>query len=119
MADDSTDEHEREGRSRSKRHEPVTLDSLPLFASDRELAVALLGKERGRAWRNLVPIYERNGFPKIDPLMGGRYTRAVLAFFDREYGLTERSPLAPPGVERVIDWNVRKPRKRRGFAARD
>lgn len=83
---------------------------LPLFASDKELAAALLGGRSG-AWRDLIPLYERRGFPKIDPVMGGRYTPAVKAFFDRDYGLTDAAPAAPPGVEGVITWQNNRRRR--------
>jgi hypothetical protein len=83
---------------------------LPLFASEKELATALLGQERASEWRALVPLYEKRGFPKIDPLMGGRYTPAVKAFFDHDYRLTPDAPAAPPGAEKVITWNDRKRR---------
>lgn len=81
----------------------LTFDTLPLFATDAELAEALLGK-RACAWKDLMPLYERRGFPKIDPVMGGRYTPAVKAFFDVEYGLTASAPKAPPGVEKPIKF---------------
>lgn len=87
----------------------VTFADLPLFADEAELARALLG-ERSGAWRELVPLYEARGFPKIDPMMGGRYVPAVKAFFDREYRLTERGPAAPQGTEGVIEWNGRRRR---------
>jgi hypothetical protein len=47
------------------------LDDLPLFADDLVLGAALLGEARASEWPNLVPMYERRGFPKVDPVMGG------------------------------------------------
>jgi hypothetical protein len=52
------------------------------------------------------------GFPKIDALMGGRYTPAVRAYFDHQYGLDrDRSgdaPLAPDGVEDFEAWKQKR-----------
>jgi hypothetical protein len=76
------------------------LDDLPLFADDTALGSALLGLPRAGEWTNIVPIYERRGFPKVDPVMGGRYVPAVLAFFDREYGIGGATLSAPDGIER-------------------
>ena len=48
----------------------------------------------------MVPMLEERGMPKIGHLMGGRYTRAVVAWFDQQYGLCAvNAPLAPDGVE--------------------
>jgi len=82
----------------------LTFAELPLFAGEHELAVALVGPERAGEWKAIVPLYEARGFPKIDPMMRGRYTRAVLAFFDHEYRLSGAIAAAPPGVERPIKW---------------
>jgi hypothetical protein len=76
------------------------LDDLPLFADDLALGSALLGVRRAGEWANLVPMYERRGFPKVDPVMGGRYVPAVRAFFDLEYGVGASTLSAPDGIER-------------------
>jgi hypothetical protein len=76
------------------------LDDLPLFADDQALGSALLGLRRAGEWTSIVPIYERRGFPKVDPVMGGRYVPAVRAFFDREYGIGGAPLSAPDGIER-------------------
>jgi hypothetical protein len=61
------------------------IDALPLFASDEAIAAALLGPGRNTEWRQIVPLLEARGFPKIDGLMGGRYVPAIKAYFDRAY----------------------------------
>jgi hypothetical protein len=71
-----------------KRRPGLTFAELPLFATDDELGVALLGRARSAVWRSLAPLFEREGLPRSDPQMGGRYVPAVKAFFDRQYGLT-------------------------------
>jgi hypothetical protein len=72
-----------------------TLENLPLFASDAEIGAALLGAKRASEWKALAPLYERQGFPKIDPVMGGRYVPAIKAFFDKQYGVATLVPAAP------------------------
>ena len=76
-----------------------SLDKLPLFASEEAISAALLGPGKTVAFRQIVPLLERRGFPTIDGLMGGRYVPAVKAFFDREYRVSGsenvRAPHAP------------------------
>jgi len=76
------------------------LDRLPLFASEEAVACALLGPGKVTEWHQIAPLLEKRGFPSIDGLMGGRYTPAIRAFFDREYkvkgeGLVASAPHAP------------------------
>ena len=57
---------------------------LPLFATDSIISAALLGPDRVREWRQIAPLLEARGLPKVDQLMGGRYWPAVRAFFDHQ-----------------------------------
>jgi hypothetical protein len=86
----------------------TSLETLPLFATDTALGAALLGLDRVPEWLAMTPLLETKGLPKIDPLMHGRYTPAVRAFFDRLYGLdhggASAPPLAPDGVEDLEAW---------------
>lgn len=68
------------------RHLP--LDGLPLFPTEAEYALAILGS-RARDWPSIAVLDERKGLPKIDPVRGGRYRPAVQAFYDRVGGLGE------------------------------
>ena len=88
----------------------ASIELLPFFATDDVLGAALLGRERVQDWRQIAPLLEARGLPKVDQLMGGRYTRAVIAFFDREYGLDRGGdmPLAPDGTERFEQWRKQK-----------
>jgi hypothetical protein len=88
--------------------ERPTFDKLPLFADEAAVGAALLGPERACEWPDLAPLLERNGFPKIDDVMGGRYTPAIKRYFDAEYGLCDRKPAAVDGRENPDAWN-RKP----------
>lgn len=54
-----------------------------------------------------------SGFPTIDGLMGGRYTPAIRAFFDREYGIQGNGHVGAPHQPAQLDAPWKKPRKRR------
>lgn len=62
-----------------KRAGTTSLDNLPLFATDDVLGAALLGADRVQEWRQIVPLLETRGLPKVDKLMGGRCVRVVVA----------------------------------------
>ena len=73
-----------------------TLDELPLFASDEEIAVAVVGPDRAAEFlTRMLPTLELDGFPKKDPFYGGRAVSLVKAFYEAKVGLR----FAPP--ERV------------------
>jgi hypothetical protein len=87
------------------------LELLPLFAREDQIGAALLGAGREKEWRQIAPLLEARGMPKVDQLMGGRYVRAVVEWFDQQYGLSAGKPLAPDGVEDFDTWKAQK-RKR-------
>lgn len=90
----------------NKRSAVMALKDLPLFATDRQLAMAIVGKDRAEMWvRSVVPQLERKGFPKIDPLHDGRPVPLVEKFFDGYFGFTAGfSASAPDGEERLGQW---------------
>ncbi|CAO4142305.1 hypothetical protein PKCBPO_01109 [Methylorubrum thiocyanatum] len=44
---------------------------------------------------------ERDGLPRIDPLMGARYWPAVQAYWNRRYGLSHLEAVALDGLENL------------------
>jgi len=72
------------------------LDNLPMFAGEEAIAAALMGPGKTAEWRQIAPLLERRGFPTIDGLMGGRYTRAIKAYFDREYDILGATQVSAP-----------------------
>lgn len=93
-------------RAKSLAGQTSNLESLPLFATDDAIGAALLGPKRVAEFKQIVPLLEARGL-----LMGGRYTRAVIAFFDHQYGLDcggDDLPLAPDGTERFDQWRKQK-----------
>ncbi len=93
----------------------LSLEKLPLFASEEEVSTALMGPGNYVRWRQVAPLLEGRGFPKIDALMGGRYTPAIKAYFDRLYGIVDPASFTiPDGQE---NWDAWKPGQRRGRQA--
>lgn len=70
-----------------------------LFPSEAEIAARLC--QPPKAWAALAVVLEREGLPRIDPLLGGRYWPAVRSFLDRRSGLVPatRVPVGPDGEE--------------------
>ena len=70
-----------------------------LFPSEAEIARRL--SQDLPAWRAKAAVLEREGLPRVDPLMGGRYWPCVTAYFNRRYGLTSIEPSEPDGLENL------------------
>ncbi|SFB52693.1 hypothetical protein SAMN03159496_04682 [Rhizobium sp. NFR07] len=88
------------------------LGHLPMFATDQQLAVAIVGRTRSAMWvKTVIPQLERKGFPRIDPLHDGRPVPLVKKFYDGYFGITAGfSAAAPDGEERLGEW--KKSRRR-------
>jgi hypothetical protein len=86
----------------------LTLDQLPLFADDRDVARAIVGPdlEKIRHWLASVPSLEMSGLPKRHTVYG-RYVPAVRQFYERQYGL---APTAVTADERHLErpWPTRR-----------
>jgi hypothetical protein len=93
-----------------QRHRALPFHDLPLFATDAKLGKALLDAARAAEWKDLASLYEQRGLPKIDPVMGGRFTPAVRRFFGQEYGMATVIPLAPKGVENPEGMKTDRPK---------
>lgn len=91
---------------------PIRLDDLPLFASDQQIAEAIVGKDMAEKWirERLPTLASKQGFPPIDAFHGGRPVKLVARFYDDYLGTGARSSSAPRGVEDVSAW---KPSKHR------
>lgn len=86
------------------------LDALPVFATDREIAVAIVGRAKANHWLEAVlPQLERRGFPAVDPLHEGRAVPLVRTFYDGYFGITAAFAMAKTdGEERLGQWKKRK-----------
>jgi hypothetical protein len=83
-----------------------TLKRQGLFPCEAELARRLSQSEK--RWRAIAPLLEREGLPRIDSLMGGRFWPSVVDFFRLRHGVSKVGnvmvSLAPPGEE---NWDAR------------
>lgn len=70
-----------------------------LFPSEREIARRLSQDLSG--WRARATILEREGLPRVCPIMGGRYWPSVMAYFNHRYGIANVSPSAMDGMENL------------------
>jgi len=52
-------------------------------------------------WRAIATVLEREGLPRIDAVMGGRFWPAVIAFWNRRYGLSNFEVFTPDGEEKL------------------
>ncbi|MCD7111602.1 hypothetical protein LRX75_21435 [Rhizobium sp. DKSPLA3] len=89
------------------------LTSLPMFATDKQIAVAIVGKERADYYiKAVIPQLMRKGFPQVDPLHDGRSVPLVLKFYDGYFGITAGfAATAPDGEERLGQSLGRKTKK--------
>jgi hypothetical protein len=65
--------------------DPPTARRQGLFPCEAEIARRL--SQSDKRWRQIARLLEREGLPKIDPVMGGRFWPAVVAFFHARYGV--------------------------------
>lgn len=82
---------------------PASIDAPPLYMSDADIAVWVLGDDAKR-WPDVAAILEREGLPRIDPLTGRRFRPAVEAFLLRRHGVTQG--FVPAQVDGVENWPV-------------
>ncbi len=87
-----------------------SLDALPLFATDKEIAVAIVGRANATYWlTGVLPTLERRGFPAQDPLHTGRAVPLVRKFYEDYFGITAGFAMAKPGGEEKI-WQPKRKR---------
>ncbi|WP_336490039.1 hypothetical protein [Methylobacterium nigriterrae] len=70
-----------------------------LFPSEVEIARRL--SQTPSEWAAKARVLERDGLPRIDPLMGGRFWPAIRAYFLARHGLSGAEALAPDGEENL------------------
>jgi hypothetical protein len=70
---------------RDNSTDPPTTRRQGLFPCEAEVARRLSQSEK--RWRQIVRQLEREGIPKIEPVMGGRFWPAVVVFFRTRHGV--------------------------------
>ncbi|MFO1100160.1 MAG: hypothetical protein U1E81_18320 [Xanthobacteraceae bacterium] len=83
--------------ARRDRPDPRSAGAFGLFPSEKEIARRL--SQDAASWRAKAQVLERDGLPRIDPIMGGRYWPAVRAFWNKRYGLSTVEVSQPDGGE--------------------
>ena len=85
---------------------PLRLDDLPLFASDRQIAEAVVGKDAAGKWlkERLPRLAQLPGFPPIDPVHGGRPVDHVKLFYANYLNLPADGRGLPDGREQEGEW---------------
>jgi hypothetical protein len=93
---------------------PLTFEDLPLFATDRDIAEAVVGvnEDDKRAWCASVASLEKCGFPRPTQLYGKRYTPAVRAFYDRQFGPIAHESTGVSSREEPPGWTSRRSGRR-------
>lgn len=78
---------------------PSTVRDQGLFPSEAEVARRL--SQDTQEWAGKAKVLERDGLPRIDPLMGARYWPAVQAYWNRRYGLSRVEASSLDGQENL------------------
>jgi hypothetical protein len=87
----------------------VKLDDLPIFASDLEIGIAVVGLANAKHWASVtVKILEKMpGFARYDEAHGGRYVPGVKKFYEDFHA--EHQPSLVGGRENPEGWKSRTP----------
>jgi hypothetical protein len=89
----------RGNRIRAMLRPGIEVEMSDLFVTEAEIA-RRLGQTR-REWTAKAEVLERHGLPRRDPLIGGRYWPAIVAFFNRRYGVSNVEVSQPDGGENL------------------
>lgn len=91
---------------------PVRLDDLPMFATDQQIAEAIVGKDKAEKWmrERLPTLANKPGFPAIDPFHGGRAVALVKLFYANYLNLPENGRGIPDGRGQEGEWKSQKRR---------
>jgi hypothetical protein len=66
----------------------MTTDQMPLYPDEAMIAAAVLGPKRAKDWPRIASYLEdKQGLPRLDELMGGRFWPAVVAYFRIRHGM--------------------------------
>jgi hypothetical protein len=63
-------------------------DRLPLYPDEETIALEVMGTKRAKDWPAKAKYLEdKQGLPRVDELMGGRFWPAVVEFFSTRHGV--------------------------------
>jgi hypothetical protein len=85
---------------------PLRLDDLPVFATDRQIAEAIVGKDSAEKWmrERLPTLAQKPGFPAIDPFHDGRPVALVRLFYANYLNLPSDGRGLPDANEQEGQW---------------
>jgi|UPI00068EC6CF hypothetical protein len=89
-------------------------DRLPLFATNDEIAIAIVGKKRAcGSKRGALQILEARGFPRVDALHGGRPVPLIRKWYELHMGLNRSYVQATleDGKENPDAWRSKRDRR--------
>lgn len=77
-----------------------------MFASDKQIAEAIVGKERAEAWlrERLPTLATKPGFPAVDPFHGGRPVAHVELFYRNYLNVPADGRGLPDRTEGEGEW---------------
>ncbi|WFT91410.1 hypothetical protein QA633_23900 [Bradyrhizobium barranii] len=71
-----------------KPRKPLRPEDLPLFPSEEQIAVLVIGEARAKEWPRIAKaLEEADGFPPIDEHVGARYWPAVAGYFRNRWNV--------------------------------
>jgi hypothetical protein len=77
---------------------------IPLYPSERQIRERLGVSER--RWASILPVWEREGFPKKDVLTGARFWPAVERFLLNRHGIASQSTIGEAAADGPENWNA-------------
>ena len=91
----------------------ITLEDLPMFATDLQIAEAIVGREKAEKWmrERLPALANKPGFPAIDDFHGGRPVALVARYYANYLGTSSSTMTAPPGKADASGWKTKSKSK--------
>lgn len=88
---------------------PLRLEDLPMFATDRQIAEAIVGRDNAERWmrERLPTLSGKPGFPAIDEFHGGRPVDLVRRFYESYLGTAQSAATAPPTRADASQWKTK------------
>ena len=87
------------------------LSKLPMFATDDEIAIAIVGKKRASHWkRGALIILEARGFPRVDAVHGGRPVPLIRKWYNLYLGV-EKSYVQSTQEIGKDNWEAWRPKR--------
>jgi hypothetical protein len=89
------------GAHKLRQGDVTKAEGLSLYKPEAEIAELVLGVG-ARKWPAISIVLEREGLPRIDPMMGMRFWPAVQSFLFRRHGLIDA--VVPTHTDGAETW---------------